>query len=181
MLRELVLRDAQVSGRTLVLACVPFDTPTWVSDGGDPYREEFAPGAFAHVDPSRTQLRYRHSPDLLDRLGSGVGLEEDGGWLVGRFRVAPGARGDHLIDLVGAGELRGVSIGFDPGVDQTRPDPDGDVVRRVRVKRMPEVSLVDQPAYKDAEVLAVRAGEAARRRLWEEHQAWMRDMRGWAG
>jgi phage head maturation protease len=46
---------------------------------------------------------------------------------------------------------------------------------------MPEVSLVDQPAYKDAEVLAVRAGEAARRRLWEEHQAWMRDMRGWAG
>jgi HK97 family phage prohead protease len=179
--REWGLRDAAVKGRTLVLACVPFDTPTLVSDGGDPYREEFAPGAFAHVDATRTQLRYRHSTDLMDRLGSGLSLREDGGWLVGEFRVAGGVRGDHLIDLVRDGELRGVSIGFDPGVDEQRTDRDGQVVRRVRVKRMPEVSLVDQPAYPEAEVLAVRADQARRARELAELRAWMRDMRGWAG
>jgi HK97 family phage prohead protease len=177
-LRELVLRGAEVKGRTLLLACVPFDTPTWVSDGGDPYREEFAPGAFRHVDPTRTQLRYRHSGDLLDRLGAGRSLTEDGGWLIGEFQVAKGQRGDRLIDLVDSGDLRGVSVGFDPGVDQTRADADGDIVRRVRVKRLPEVSLVDQPAYAEAAVVAVRE-EQARLRAWQEFQAWRRDMEGW--
>jgi HK97 family phage prohead protease len=179
--REWVFRDAAVKGRTLVLACVPFDTPTWVADGGDPYREEFAPGAFDHVDATRTQLRYRHSADLLDRLGSGLSLREDGGWLIGEFRVAGGARGDHLIDLVRDGELQGVSIGFDPGVDEQRSTPDGQVVRRVRVKRMPEVSLVDQPAYQDAGVLAVRADQARRAREVAALRALVRDMRPWAG
>jgi HK97 family phage prohead protease len=176
--RELVLRDVEVKGRTLVLACVPFDTPTWVSDGGDPYREEFAPGAFDHVDPTRTQLRYRHSGDLLDRLGAGRALKEDGGWLIGEFAVAKGQRGDHLIDLVDSGDLRGVSVGFDPGVDEVRVDADGEVTRRVRVKRLPEVSLVDQPAYAEAQVVAVRE-ERARERAWAEFQQWRRDMEAW--
>jgi HK97 family phage prohead protease len=177
-LRELVLRGAEVKGRTLLLACVPFDTPTWVSDGGDPHREEFAPGAFRHVDPTRTQLRYRHSGDLLDRLGAGRSLTEDGGWLIGEFAVAKGQRGDHLIDLVDSGDLSGVSVGFDPGVDEVRVDADGEITRRVRVKRLPEVSLVDQPAYEEASVLAVRE-ERARERAWAEFQAWRRDMEGW--
>jgi HK97 family phage prohead protease len=177
-LRELQLRGAEVKGRTLVLACVPFDTPTWVSDGGEPYREEFAPGAFDHIDPTRTQLRYQHSGDLLDRLGAGRRLVEDGGWLVGEFVVAKGQRGDHLIDLVDSGDLRGVSVGFNPGVDQTRVDSDGEVVRRVRVKQLPEVSLLDAPAYTGAEVLALREDQA-RARAWAEFQQWRRDMEAW--
>jgi HK97 family phage prohead protease len=177
-LRELQLRGAEVQGRTLVLGCVPFDTPTWVSDGGDPYREEFAPGSFAHIDPTRTQLRYQHSPDLLDRLGAGRRLVEDGGWLVGEFQVAKGARGDHLIDLVASGDLRGVSVGFNPGVDETRADVDGPVVRRVRVKQLVEVSLLDAPAYDQAQVLAVREDQA-RARAWAEFRAWRRDMEAW--
>lgn len=178
--RDYELRDAQVSGRTLVLAMVPFDSPTMVADGdGVPYLEAFRPGAFAHLDPTRTQLRYRHSSDLLDRLGSGVQFREDGGWLLGDFRVSAGQRGDHLLDLVGSGDLRGVSIGFDAGIDEQ----DGDVTRRVRVKRLLETSLVDQPAYADASVLAVRAEQAAamaaRDRARDELAAWVRDMRQW--
>jgi HK97 family phage prohead protease len=181
MFRELVLRDAQVSGRTLVLACVPFDTPTWVSDGGDPYREEFAPGAFAHVDAARTHLRRGHSTDVRNELGRGMSLWEDGGWLIGEFRVARGEAGDQILNLVQDGMLRGVSIGFDPGVDEERVDRHGLLVRRKRVKRLAEVSLVDQPAYEEAEVLAVRADQARRARELAELRAWSRDMRVWAG
>jgi phage head maturation protease len=76
------------------------------------------------------------------------------------------------------GDLTGVSVGFDPGVDEVRVDADGEITRRVRVKRLPEVSLVDQPAYQEASVLAVRA-ERARLRAWAEFQAWRRDMEGW--
>jgi phage head maturation protease len=46
------------------------------------------------------------------------------------------------------------------------------------VKRLPEVSLVDQPAYAEAAVVAVRE-EQARLRAWQEFQAWRRDMEGW--
>jgi phage head maturation protease len=49
----------------------------------------------------------------------------------------------------------------------------------VRVKRLPEVSLVDQPAYAEASVLAVRE-DMARERAWQEFRAWRRDMEGWA-
>jgi HK97 family phage prohead protease len=179
--REWVFRDAAVKGRTLVLACVPFDTPTWVADGGDPYREEFAPGAFDHVDLTRTHLRRGHKPDPRNELGRGLSLREDSGWLVGEFRVARGDTGDQILNLVADGMLRGVSIGFDPGVDEQRTDRIGPVVRRKRVKRMPEVSLVDEPAYEGAEVLAMRADQARRAREVAALRALVRDMRPWAG
>jgi HK97 family phage prohead protease len=157
--RDYQLADLEVRGRTLVLACVPFDTPTWVADSDGEYREVFRRGAFEHLtrDPGRTQLRYQHSTDLLDRLGQGVELREDPTYLVGSFRVTAGDRGDHLLDLVASDELRGVSIGFEAGQSQRDDTPDGPLVQRLRVKRLPEVSLVDQPAYPEARVLAVRA------------------------
>jgi hypothetical protein len=60
--RDYQLADLEVRGRTLVLACVPFDTPTWVADSDGEYREVFRRGAFEHLtrDPGRTQLRYQH-------------------------------------------------------------------------------------------------------------------------
>jgi HK97 family phage prohead protease len=86
-----------------------------------------------------------------------VELREDPTYLVGSFKVTKGDRGDHLLDLVASDELRGVSIGFEAGQSQRDDTPDGPLVQRLRVKRLPEVSLVDQPAYPEARVLAVRA------------------------
>jgi phage head maturation protease len=64
--------------------------------------------------------------------------------------------------------LRGVSVGFVPGPSNSTADEDGPLVERLRYKRLPEVSLVDAPAYTGAEVLAVaraRRVEAERAEL----------------
>jgi len=173
--RAYELHDVAVKGRTLTLAVVPIDTPAWVEDSTGRYRESFDHGAFNHLDPTRVQLRYQHSTDLLDRVGAGQSMREDGRYLLGEARVFNGARGDHLLDLVNDGELRGVSVGFYPGIDRQDRDADGPLVRRSKVKQMPEWSLVDEPAYKGAEVLAVRESQQAEER--EKLSRWLADMR----
>jgi HK97 family phage prohead protease len=159
--RDYDLRDAQVGGdgRTLVLACVPFDAPAWVDDGNGPYREAFQRGAFAHVvkAPNRVELRYRHRQAGVP-YGFGVDLVEDEKYLLGSFRVAPGDQGDQLLALVADGQMRGVSIGFVAGSDRTITDADGPIVSRVRVKQLGEVSVLPTgtATWTEAEVLAVR-------------------------
>lgn len=163
--RDYRLRDAEVGGdgRTLVLACVPFDSPAWVDDGAGAYREAFDRGAFAHVvkAPNRVELRYRHRQSGVP-YGFGVSLVEDAKYLLGSFRVAPGEQGDQLLALVGDGQASGVSIGYVAGSDRTVVDADGPLVRRVRVKQLAEVSVLPTGAatWEDAEVLAVRAAVA---------------------
>jgi len=165
LLRDFQLRDAEVGGdgRTLVLACVPFDQPAWVDDGDGPYRESFRRGAFKHVtrSPNRVELRYRHRQGGVP-FGFGVDLVEDPKYLLGSFRVARGDQGDQLLALVADGQLGGVSIGFTPGTDLGEGDADGPVTVRVRVKQLGEVSVlpVGAATWQDAKVLAVREAAA---------------------
>lgn len=155
--RDYDLHDVDVSGdgRTLTLACVPFDRPATVDDGAGPYREQWKRGAFAHIvrAANRVELRYWHRNESLP-YGFGQSLREDASYLVGDFRVAKGAQGDQLLALVDDG-LKGVSIGFieDPaGSVRTR-----DLVTRTRVKRLVEVSMTPAPSHAGAELLAVRS------------------------
>jgi HK97 family phage prohead protease len=169
------LQDVAVTGRTLTLAVVPIMRPAWVEDETGRYRERFRSGAFDHVDPTRVQLRYQHSADLLDRVGAGMTMREDGRYLIGEARVFKGTRGDHMLDLVNDGGLRGVSVGFYPGKDERVYDQDGPLVERVKVRQMPEWSLVDEPAYAGAEVLAIRQATQAAER--EQLAQWLAEMR----
>lgn len=159
LLRDFQLRDAEVGGdgRTLVLACVPFDAPTWVDDGSGPYREGFRRGAFRHATraANRTELRYAHRQTGMP-FGFGVDLIEDPSHLIGSFRVAPSEQGDQVLALVRDGQLAGVSIGFVPGTDEAGGDDDGPVTWRTLVRRLAEVSLTPAAAYQGAQVLAVR-------------------------
>lgn len=164
--RDYRVRDvAERDGRTLELACVPFDAPAWVDDGDGPYREVFRRGAFSHITraANRVELRYAHRQDGAP-YGFGMELREDADYLRGVFRVAPSEDGDRLLGLVRDDQLQGVSVGYLPGVDRDGGDADGPLVERVRVKRLAEVSLTPSPAYEDARVLALReAAEDARR------------------
>lgn len=178
IIRSYELHDMAVKGRTLTLAVVPFDRPAWVDDGQGPYRERFRSGAFKHIDPTRVQLRYQHSQDMMDRIGVGQALREDGGYLIGEARVFRGDRGDHLLNLVDDGALQGISAGFVAGESRTVQDADGPLVERVRVKSLPEISLVDEPAYAGAQVLAVRSAKRAAER--EALARWLADMRRFA-
>jgi len=154
----LSLRDVEVGrdGRTLVLACVPFDVAATVDDGHGPYREVFRRGAFRHVvgAPNRTELRYAHAPGIP--YGFGVDLVEDANYLLGSFRVAPSDDGDRLLALVRDDQLRGVSVGYVAGQSRAGRDDLGDLTERLLVKRLPEVSVTPAAAYLGAEVLAVR-------------------------
>lgn len=150
------LADVEVAGdgRTLTLACLPYERPATVDDGAGPYEEAFQRGAFANVvkAPNRVELRYWHDQADLP-YGFGVSMREDPKYLIGDFRAAKSSRGDHLLALVEDG-LRGVSVGYvpDPAGDLRR----GSVVLRTRVKRLKEVSLTPAAAFAGAEVLAVR-------------------------
>jgi HK97 family phage prohead protease len=163
--RSFLLRDAEVGGdgRSLILACVPFDRPALVDDGDGPYREVFRRGAFAAVAPAanRIELRYGHRQDGPP-YGFGLDLVEDPEHLIGRFRVAPGAQGDQVLALVNDGQLNGVSIGYLAGQSRDTADGDGPLVERLRVKQLAEVSLIPSgtSAYVDARVLAVRGAAA---------------------
>ena len=163
--RDFHLRDAEVGGdgRTVVLACVPFDVPALVDDGDGPYREVFRQGAFRHVvnAPNRVELRYAHQRAGAP-YGFGVDLIEDPKYLLGSFRVAPSEQGDQVLALVTDGQLGGVSIGYVAGQSRDGLDRDGALVERLRVKRLAEVSLTPAPAYGEgSRVLAVREDDLA--------------------
>lgn len=160
-MRTFDLHDLEVSGdgRTLTLAVVPYMEPATVMDADSPapYREQFQRGAFVNVvkAPNRVELRYWHDQASLP-YGFGARLREDARYLVGDFRVARGAVGDHLLALVEDG-LRGVSVGFhdDPAGNVWS----GDLVTRTKVKRLKEVSMTPAPTWEEAGLLAVRSQE----------------------
>lgn len=147
---EVRLERAATDERVVGGCCVPFNVPTLVSDGAEPYREMFAPGAFARqlAVAERVELRYRHGDTLGDRIGRAVSLEERGDGLHGTFRVFPGVSGDQALTLVDEGLLTGLSISGVPL--RTMTAKDGTVVRQ-RV-HLEHVGLVDEAAYADAAV-----------------------------
>ena len=64
---EFQVRDADVTGRTVRLACVPYDQPAPVADdNGEPYLEQFQRGAFRNVvkAPHVVQLLHDHRPGV---------------------------------------------------------------------------------------------------------------------
>lgn len=154
---ELDSVEVAADGRTVELACMPFDRPAVVNDGQGRYREVFRRGAFRHVvaAPNRTALRWDHDTGVP--YGTGETLSEGPTHLVGTFRVTRSEASDRLLSLARSGDL-GVSVGYVPGRSRDGIDDDGPLVERILVKRLAEVSLTPTPMYADTGVLAVRSG-----------------------
>lgn len=144
-------------GRTIVGRCVPYDMPTLVADEDNPapYMETWRRGAFRNAvkDPPRVLFNYMHQTSVLDTLGRAASFTETDSGLDGVFRVSATRAGDHALELVRDGTYRGLSI--HAAVIRSRHTPDG-VVERHHA-RLLHVALVDQPAYTDAVVTAVRS------------------------
>lgn len=151
---ELELR--RTSERTLEGLCVPYNKTTLKA--GHPRGERFLPGAFADVTTRTAQTRVRLTDSHLEgeqRRPVGIGTEfrETPAGLYGAFRFydtpeGRGARENVLEETYG-----GLSIGFVPV--EERVGQDG--AREITKARLFHVSLVDEPAYDDAQVLAVRS------------------------
>lgn len=148
---------ASDDGNSLDGLCVPYGETTMKA--GYPHGERFVAGAFADLVESRSsarsKIRLTDSHDETGRRPIGVGIEfrEEPSGLWGRFRFyntpeGRGGRENVLEETYG-----GLSVGFLP-LSERRAD---DGAREILKARLFHVSLVDEPAYSDARVLAVRS------------------------
>lgn len=134
--------------------CVPYGQTSMKA--GYPRGERFIPGAFAELaQVAASKVRLTDSHDESGRRPVGVGTEfrETDEGLFGSFRFynTPEGRGGR--ENVLESTYGGLSIGFLPLAE--RKGADG--AREITRARLFHVSLVDEPAYEDARVLAVRA------------------------
>jgi HK97 family phage prohead protease len=158
LLRTFDARLAPGDGRTIVGRAVPYNVPAEVSDDGGTtrYREMFVEGAFRRACrvPERVVLTGEHEHGMLATIGRAIELHEDEDGFYGAWEVTPGAIGDHALALVHQGVLRGLSVEA-VVLDAYRREQRGVVIRRHC--HLDSVGLCRSPAYREAEVLAVRS------------------------
>lgn len=147
---ELETRDAGGGVHELEGICVPYNVETRKA-GARP--ERFVPGAFAGI-PSDAKVRLIDENHAGQRRPAGVAthLEERAAGLFGRFRFYNTPTGREAFEEVREGTYGGLSIGFVAHADRVVEG-----VREVIKAKLHHVSLVDEPAYAQAKVLAVRA------------------------
>lgn len=150
---DLNIRESK-DGRTVFGTVVPYGRVATVSDGGAPYKEAFAMGAFARSIEqrgSKVKLMVNHDRQRLP-IGRATLLEERSTGLYGEFLVSRTNSGDEALALVADGAVDSFSVGFKPVAQRN----DGGVTLRTEAA-LREVSLVGFPAYEDALVSGVRS------------------------
>jgi Escherichia/Staphylococcus phage prohead protease len=144
-------------GRTVEGKAVPYGEVAEVVSYGKRHRESFEAGAFRRATRSfgRMELLVEHRDEsAIDAIGVGISAEEREDGLYGSWRIYDGAIGDHVLERVQGGALRGLSIGFRP-LGPGRRLEDGTLVRTAC--HLDEVSLTRAAAYLSAVVTAVRS------------------------
>jgi HK97 family phage prohead protease len=169
------LREAVTTpeGRHSIQAlCVPYDQPTNLVDldpRAYPNGEKFARGAFGELLAApnawpKVRLTDSHvETDKRRPVAKAVAFQDTDAGLVGTFQFFATPEGRGAFENVTEGTYGGVSIGFAVAAHGGERAENG--TRVVTRARLHHVSLVDEPAYESAQVLAVRAAtEAAQER-----------------
>lgn len=146
--------------------CVPYEK---VTTRVGPVPELFKRGAFSELLASGKKVKltdYNHS---RQRVPVGYSEEfqdrETGLWARFRLNNTPEGRSAHENSLEGV--YGGLSVGFIARQHQMQGG-----VREVTSARLDHVSLVEDPAYVEAEIMAVRGAEG-----WREAYSWVLDNR----
>ena len=140
--RTFEMRLDNVEERTITGIAVPYGQDANI---GGQYTERFAPGAIRSVE--KTKLYFQHR-EIIGRVIDG--RETEAGYEI-TAKISDTSLGRDAYALLQDQAIANFSVGFIP-VEQTR---DGNVVTRTLVDLV-EVSLVDQPAYTNAEITQVR-------------------------
>ena len=201
---DLDLDVNRTEGRVTGLV-VPYERPTTIMELRDgavvTYDEQFAYGSMdrAAKAPNRLMFQFTHSDQLGHQIGYGVSFRDsrEMAGCVGEFQLYRAER-ERVVEMLETSH-RGLSVTF----ASLRPvgglERDGELVTREAV-HCRAVAAVNDPAYADAGVLAVRqqaelaaevAAEAERQRsemtellqylvdngqeLTEAHRAWLAD------
>lgn len=142
-IRHIELRAKDDEERIVEGLAVPYDTDTNIG----PYIERFAQNSISE-DVSEVKLKFGHEGLPIGKVFAGRNTEE--GFVISA-KISETAQGNDVYTLIRDGVLNKFSVGFIP----VESDRDGDTVIRNLVS-LKEVSVVEQPAYTDAEILAVR-------------------------
>lgn len=147
-----VTLDAQTgeeSPRTITGVAVPWDTTATVSDGT---KVQFARGAF---DTAQKAPKLIENHDLTQLRGTVTELVDSEEGLLFTAKFAKTAAANDAIELVKAGAYDSVSVGAVP----TKFKYDKQGVMKVTAADLVEISLVAQPAFKDAVITEIAASE----------------------
>lgn len=139
-------RDAETDAHTLNAIGVPYDVEINLWEG---WREKFAPGS---IDDDGAILRYGHA----EPIGLVTKSEETGRGREITARLSHTPRGEEVATLIADGVLTRMSIGFD-GLEHTITERDDGttLITWTKVKAR-EYSVVEFPAYNDAEITGFR-------------------------
>lgn len=139
-------RDSETDAHTLNAIGVPYDVEINLWEG---WREKFAPGA---IDDDGAILRYGHA-EPIGRITKSAETER-GREITARLSHTP--RGEEVATLIADGVLTRMSIGFD-GIEHTITERDDGTTLITWTKvRAREYSVVEFPAYDDAEITNFR-------------------------
>jgi caudovirus prohead protease len=151
--------DVNRSKRLIEGVAVPYGVAEEVSDdfGWSTYLEEWDRGVFAKYasDPAmtgRVQFNFMHDASPASWVGKATRLVETDEGLVGQWRVDPSPMGDVVLFKVADGQLPGLSIQATP----IRSATVGGVTHR-ELAKLWHVAAVDEPAFTDAVVTALRS------------------------
>jgi HK97 family phage prohead protease len=142
-IRHIELRAENDEERIIEGIAVPYGVETNVGA----YVERFAKDSISD-DVSEVKLKFGHEGLPIGKVIEGRNAE-DGFYI--RAKISETSQGNDVYTLIRDGVLNKFSVGFVP-VESER---DGNTVVRKMVS-LREVSVVEQPAYSDAEILAVR-------------------------
>ena len=150
--RSAELRAVEPEARTIELLVAPYGVDGQIAPG---VTERYKPGVFKDIGERSVPLKLETGRDHSGPVvGRSVSFAETPAGLVGTFRVSATRDGADALTLAADGALS-ASAGFLP-LD-VAPLDDGSY--EVRAGDLREVTLTGVPAYRDAEVLAVRSNQ----------------------
>src|SRR5215475_3249521 len=168
--QEMTIRtQPEGDGRTIYGLAVPFNVELNVTDGWTPYTDVFRKGSFAKTIRDRkraVKLLFSHE-HRSQSVGVATDLREEDDGLHAAFYVSATTLGNDLLTLVKDHALDGLSIGFEPIThtvipgDKRTPPAQRELHERTEVV-LREVSLCNFPAFEEAGVEGVRAGNGDR-------------------
>jgi HK97 family phage prohead protease len=156
-----VFADIDFKERLIDVIAVPWEQEARVFWRGDWWTEVFERGAFNGVESRAGQIRVNREHVKGDTVGKIIELDPtDPRGLFARIRIVPGPKGDEVLNLAKE-DMISASIGYRTSKGSDVMLDKDSMLRRVKVAFLDHLGMVEDPAFKQAQVLAVREDAAS--------------------